>query len=82
MSQFLSTYHQIDPIVEGAHAVALFWGLMSVGLRPRPVDPEVLDSKVVLAIFSVLAMLCVAAALFGPKDAALLAFPASSSSFR
>src|SRR4249919_725753 len=31
MSQFLSTYHGLSPTVEGAHAVALFWGLMSIG---------------------------------------------------
>src|SRR5262249_5395549 len=30
MSQFLSTYHGLSPTVEGAHAVASFWGLMSV----------------------------------------------------
>ncbi len=68
MSQFLGTYHQVSPIVEGAHAVALFWGLMSVGCVLGLLLLKILDSKVVLAIFSVLAMLCVAAALFGPKD--------------
>jgi len=77
MSQFLDTYHQVSPIIGGAHAVALFWGLMSVGCVLGLLLLKILDSKVVLAIFSVLAMLCVAAALFGPKDAALLAFPAS-----
>ena len=77
MSQFLGTYHQVDPIVGGAHAVALFWGLMSVGCVLGLLLLKILDSKVVLAIFSLLAMLCVAAALFGPKEAALLAFPAS-----
>jgi len=77
MSQFLDTYHQVSPIIEGAHAVALFWGLMSVGCVLGLLLLKILDSKVVLGIFSVLAMLCVGAALFGPKDAALLAFPAS-----
>lgn len=77
MSQFLSTYHQLSPIVEGAHAVALFWGLMSVGCVLGLLLLKILDSKVVLAIFCILAMGCVAAALYGPKEAALLAFPAS-----
>ena len=31
MSQFLSTYHHFSPAREGAHAVGLFWGLMSIG---------------------------------------------------
>lgn len=77
MSQFLGTYHQVSPIVEGAHAVALFWGLMSVGCVLGLLLLKILDSKVVLAIFSVLAMLSAAAALFGPKEAALFAFPVS-----
>ncbi|WP_316837297.1 hypothetical protein [Pedobacter nutrimenti] len=31
MSQFLKTYHQLDPGNEGAGAVAWFWGLMTLG---------------------------------------------------
>ena len=77
MSQFLGTYHQVSPIVEGAHAVALFWGLMSVGCVLGLLLLKILDSKIVLVAFSALAMLCAAAALFGPKEAALFAFPAS-----
>ncbi|HEY0590196.1 MAG TPA: MFS transporter, partial [Thermoanaerobaculia bacterium] len=30
-SKFLATYHGFDPQVEGARAVAMFWGLMTVG---------------------------------------------------
>lgn len=77
MSQFLATYHQVSPIVEGAHSVGLFWGLMSVGCVLGLLLLKVLDSKVVLVIFSTLAIVCVAIALYGSKEAALLAFPAS-----
>src|SRR5262249_2355294 len=31
MSQFLATYHHYSPTREGAQAVGLFWGLMSLG---------------------------------------------------
>jgi fucose permease len=77
MSQFLSVYHGASPIVEGAHAVGLFWGLMSVGCVLGLLLLKVLDSKLVLAIFSAFAIACVAVALFGSREAALLAFPAS-----
>lgn len=77
MSQFLSVYHGASPIVEGAHAVGLFWGLMSVGCVLGLLLLKILDSKLVLAIFSAVAIACVAVALFGTREAALLAFPAS-----
>jgi fucose permease len=77
MSQFLSIYHHASPTVEGAHAVALFWGWMSVGCLVGLVSLKLLDSRVVLGIFTVLAMLCVGVALQGSREAALLAFPAA-----
>jgi fucose permease len=75
MSQFLSTYHHFSPTQEGAHAVALFWGLMSIGCLLGLVLLKLLDAKIVLATFTVLALVFVALALFGPANLALLAFP-------
>jgi MFS transporter, FHS family, L-fucose permease len=77
MSQFLSTYHGLSPTVEGAHAVAMFWGLMSVGCLLGLLLLRLFDSRVVLAMFSVAAILCIALALFGPARVAAQAFPAS-----
>lgn len=77
MSQFLSTYHGFSATAEGADAVARFWGLMSVGCLLGLVLLKLLDSRVVLAGFTVLAMVCVGIALFGPAAASLWAFPAS-----
>jgi MFS transporter, FHS family, L-fucose permease len=76
MSQFLSTYHGLSPTVEGAHAVAMFWGLMSVGCLLGLLLLRLLDSRVVLAMFSVAALACIALALFGPARVAAQAFPA------
>ncbi len=76
MSQFLSTYHHFSPTREGAHAVGLFWGLMSVGCLVGLVLLKLLDSKIVLASFTTLALVDLAVALFGPADMALVAFPA------
>jgi MFS transporter, FHS family, L-fucose permease len=77
MSQFLSTYHGASPTVEGARAVSLFWGLMSVGCLLGLLLLKLLDAKVVLAIFSSFAIACVLLALFGDRDTAVLAFSAS-----
>jgi fucose permease len=77
MSQFLSTYHHFSPTQEGAHAVGLFWGLMSIGCLLGLVLLKLLDAKLVLAGFTLLALLSVGLALFGPANVALLAFPAT-----
>ncbi|MEA3177899.1 MAG: transporter, family, L-fucose permease [Gammaproteobacteria bacterium] len=77
MSQFLSTYHHFDPAQEGAHAVGSFWGLMSIGCLLGLVLLKLLDSKVVLGAFTLLAFVSVGLALFGPAQTALIAFPMS-----
>jgi FHS family L-fucose permease-like MFS transporter len=77
MSQFLNTYHHFSPTREGARAVGLFWGLMSIGCVLGMVLLRLLDSKVVLAVFTTLAIGCFALALFGSAEVALVAFPAT-----
>ena len=77
MSQFLSTYHHFSPTREGAHAVGLFWGLMSIGCVFGMVLLRLLDAKLVLGVFTTLAIGCVGLALMGSAEVSLLAFPAS-----
>ncbi|HTD11560.1 MAG TPA: MFS transporter [Steroidobacteraceae bacterium] len=77
MSQFLSTYHHFSPTREGARAVGLFWGLMSIGCVLGMILLRLFDARRVLAVFTTLALLCVGLALFGAAQVALLAFPAS-----
>ncbi|MGM9479761.1 MFS transporter [Roseateles sp. NT4] len=77
MSQFLATYHGYSATAEGADAVARFWGLMSLGCLLGLLLLKLLDSRLVLAGFTVLAMGCVGIALFGPAAASLWAFAAS-----
>lgn len=75
MSKFLYTYHGYNPEVEGASAIAWFWGLMSVGCLIGLVLLKLLDSKLVLKIVSLLAMLTVAIALTGSAQVSRAAFP-------
>jgi len=75
MSKFLNTYHGFNPEMEGASAIAWFWGLMSVGCLLGLVILKLVDSKLALKVFTLLAMITVAFALFGPAQLSLWAFP-------
>ncbi len=75
MSKFLNTYHGFSPEVEGASAIAWFWGLMSVGCLLGLLILKLIDSKLAIKVFTILAMITVVIALFGPAQMALWAFP-------
>lgn len=77
MSKFLNTYHGFNPEVEGASAIAWFWGLMSAGCLLGLAVLKLVDSKRVLKVSSVLAMIVVSAALFGPANLSRWAFSAA-----
>ena len=77
MSKFLSLYHGFNPDTTGAHAVANFWGLMTLGGALGLVLLKLFDSKPVLRWFTVLAVISLAAGLWGGPEIALRAFPLS-----
>lgn len=75
ISQFLSTYHGYDPQTTGARAVAWFWGLMTIGGIAGVVLLKLLDSKIVLVLFTIAAIISFTAALFLSGPVARIAFP-------
>lgn len=75
ISKFLQTYHGLDPEKEGARAVARFWGLMTVGCGLGLGLLKLFDSRKILAVFGLGAVLTLLPALFGPKAVAVAAFP-------
>ncbi|HEY2350499.1 MAG TPA: MFS transporter [Puia sp.] len=75
ISQFLSTYHGYDAQKTGAETVAYFWGLMTAGGVLGLLLVKLMDSRQVLVIFSILAILSLSAGLFGSGKTALVAFP-------
>lgn len=75
ISEFLNTYHGYDPQTTGARAVSWFWGLMTLGGLAGVVLLKLLDSKIVLVLFTVAAILSLTAALFGSGPVARSAFP-------
>jgi fucose permease len=75
ISQFLHTYHGLDPQTAGANAVSGFWGLMTAGCLLGLVLLKLLDSRKVLIGASLAAMVTLGAALFGSARTAVVAFP-------
>ena len=74
ISKFLETYHSMDPQVEGARAVALFWGLMTAGCLLGLLLLKLFDSRRVLIGFSLAAIATLATALLGPARVSYYAF--------
>lgn len=77
MSKFLNMYHGIDPQGQGAAAISWFWGLMTLGCLSGLVLLKLMDSKQVLKIFTIAAMLALIIAIFGPAELSRHAFPAT-----
>ncbi len=77
MSKYLLNYHGFDNETIGASAVAYFWGLMTIGGILGLILLKILDSKVVLRGFTILAVVSLLVALFGSEDLSLYAFPIS-----
>jgi fucose permease len=74
ISKFLATYHGFDPQVQGAHAVAMFWGLMTAGCLLGLLLLKLFDSRRVLVGFAVAAIVTLSAALFGPAQVSYYSF--------
>ena len=66
ISQFLKTYHGLDPQTAGARAVSYFWGLMTLGGILGLVLLKLFDSRKVLVGATFLALINFTLALFGP----------------
>lgn len=75
ISEFLKTYHGYNPKTIGAQALSHFWGLMLVGGIVGLLLLKIADSRKVLIGFTIAALICLSAGLFGPANISLLAFP-------
>jgi fucose permease len=74
ISKFLNTYHGFDPQVEGAHAVAYFWGLLTAGCLLGLVLLKLYDCRKVLIGFSIAAILSLTCALLGSANVSYYSF--------
>jgi len=76
-SKFLQIYHNVDPTTLGASVISYFWGLLTIGCFLGLVLLKFFDSRKVLIMFSLGAIVSLLAGLFGPLNVALIAFPAA-----
>jgi FHS family L-fucose permease-like MFS transporter len=74
MSEFLHRYHQFDPQTKGADAVAYFWGLMMVGGILGLILLKLMDSRKLLILFTIPAMIFLSFGLFGSAQVSLYSF--------
>ncbi|CAA9198969.1 MFS transporter [Flavobacterium collinsii] len=74
MSEFLRSYHRVDPATGGASAVAWFWGAMTFGCLLGLAVLKLWDSKIVLKTASIFSMIVLIAALYGNTKLAVAAF--------
>jgi fucose permease len=75
ISEFLNKYHGLDPQTIGAHTVSLFWGLLTAGCLLGLVLLKLWDSRKVLIVFSIAAMISLIIALFSSSEIVVYAFP-------
>jgi len=76
-SKFLELYHGVDPSTQGAIAIAWFWGLITGGCFVGLFLLKLFDSRRVLIVFACGALVALLLALFGSKEIAMIAFPAT-----
>ena len=75
ISKFLYQYHGFDPHTTGATAVSWFWGMLTGGCAVGMLLLKIFDSRKVLVGACAGALCCLCAALFGPANVSLIAFP-------
>ena len=75
ISQFLQTYHEVDPQSTGASTVSYFWGMMTAGTILGLVLLKIMDSRKVLMIFTLATIVTLFVSLIGSKTTALIGFP-------
>lgn len=74
-SKFLQTYHGVDPATTGADVISYFWGLLTLGCLLGLVLLKLIDSRKVLIVFAVFAIITLGFALLGPAPVSIYAFP-------
>ena len=76
ISAFLRTYHGLNPAIEGAATVSNFWGFMPIGCALGLFLLKIMDSKLVLRIFTISGIIILGLTLWGNVNMALWGFPA------
>ncbi|MDD4192117.1 MAG: MFS transporter [Mangrovibacterium sp.] len=76
MSKFFQDYHGIDPQTEGAALLSAYWFLLMLGCLGGMFLLEMLNSRMVLFVVALLALISLLFALYGNTAVSRVAFPA------
>ncbi len=74
ISLFLQQYHQFDPVTDGANAITSFWSAMTVGCFVGLGLMKIADSKKVLFIFTLAAIVSYLVAIFSKNQTTLFGY--------
>jgi len=75
VSQFLDSYHHLNPQTFGANTIAYYWGLMTLGGVFGIILLKFFDSRTILSATTFFAIIALAFGLFGNASVSLIAFP-------
>ena len=75
MSEFLLKYHNFNSDTTGAHEVGYFWGLMTAGGILGLFLLKIMDSRRLLVIFTIPAIIFLTLGLFASAQISLYSFP-------
>lgn len=75
VSQFLDSYHHLNPQTFGANTIAYYWGLMTLGGVFGIILLKFFDSRTILSATTFFAIVALAFGLFGNSTLSLIAFP-------
>ena len=75
ISQFLSEYHNVDPINFGSNTLAYFWAMLTFGCFIGLILLKIMDSRKLLIGATIATIGCLILALTSSVEIALIAFP-------
>lgn len=75
MSKFFQDYYGLNPLTEGASILSWYWILLSSGCFLGMVCLKFFDSRLVLAAFTLLAIICFTLGIYADVRIAKIAYP-------
>ncbi|MEP7109308.1 MAG: MFS transporter [Ferruginibacter sp.] len=75
ITQFLDTYHSVDPQTSGSFILSLYWLLFALGCMLGMVLLKYFETLNILLVFTLCAMISFCLAIFGSRELALWCFP-------
>jgi FHS family L-fucose permease-like MFS transporter len=75
MSKFFQDYHNLSPLTTGANILSWYWILLSCGCLAGMMLLKIFESRKVLAVFTVFAIISFSFGIYGPAGISKIAFP-------